>query len=68
MGVTGLWSLVEPAGKPVPLESLENKILAVGKVLDLKRQIVNEIRHKMLNNCISGLHYVRRLKLKLNLA
>ena len=34
MGVTGLWSLVEPAGKPVPLESLENKILAVGNVSD----------------------------------
>ncbi len=30
MGVTGLWSLIEPAGKPVPLESLENKVLAVG--------------------------------------
>jgi len=32
MGVTGLWSLLEPAGKPIPLESLENKILAVGKI------------------------------------
>ncbi|XP_065575452.1 DNA excision repair protein ERCC-5-like isoform X2 [Artemia franciscana] len=29
MGVQGLWKLVEPAGKPVPLESLENKVLAV---------------------------------------
>lgn len=29
MGVIGLWGLLEPAGKPVPLESLENKILAV---------------------------------------
>ncbi len=29
MGVTGLWSLVEPAGRPVPLETLENKVLAV---------------------------------------
>lgn len=33
MGVTGLWSLLEPAGKPVPLESLENKVLAVGMLL-----------------------------------
>lgn len=32
MGVTGLWTLVEPAGKPVALESLENKILAVGNL------------------------------------
>ena len=32
MGVIGLWSLLEPAGKPVPLESLENKILAIGKL------------------------------------
>ena len=31
MGVIGLWSLLEPAGKPVSLESLENKILAIGK-------------------------------------
>jgi len=30
MGVHGLWNLLEPVGKPVPLESLENKILAVG--------------------------------------
>lgn len=30
MGVHGLWKLLEPAGKPVPLESLENKVLAVG--------------------------------------
>lgn len=29
MGVHGLWRLIEPSGKPVPLESLENKILAV---------------------------------------
>ncbi|XP_058822992.1 DNA excision repair protein ERCC-5 [Topomyia yanbarensis] len=29
MGVTGLWKLVEQSGKPVPLETLENKILAV---------------------------------------
>lgn len=31
MGVHGLWRLIEPSGKPVPLESLENKILAVGR-------------------------------------
>lgn len=31
MGVTGLWRLLDPAGKPVPVETLENKILAVGK-------------------------------------
>lgn len=30
MGVTGLWRLIEPAGKPVPIETLENKVLAVG--------------------------------------
>ncbi|XP_043210099.1 DNA excision repair protein ERCC-5-like [Amphibalanus amphitrite] len=29
MGVLGLWKLLEPCGKPVPLESLEDKILAV---------------------------------------
>lgn len=40
MGVTGLWRLIEPAGKPVPVETLENKVLAVGglninKMLDI---------------------------------
>lgn len=29
MGVHGLWRLIEPSGKPVPLESLENRVLAV---------------------------------------
>ncbi|XP_063838442.1 DNA excision repair protein ERCC-5 homolog isoform X1 [Ostrinia nubilalis] len=29
MGVTGLWRLIEPTGKPVPVETLENKVLAV---------------------------------------
>ncbi|XP_045511657.1 DNA repair protein UVH3 isoform X1 [Colias croceus] len=29
MGVTGLWRLIEPTGKPVPIETLENKVLAV---------------------------------------
>lgn len=31
MGVTGLWKLIESSGKPVPLETLENKILAIGE-------------------------------------
>lgn len=31
MGVTGLWKLIDQSGKPVPLDTLENKILAVGK-------------------------------------
>jgi hypothetical protein len=31
MGVTGLWGIIEPAGKPISLEALENKTLAVGK-------------------------------------
>jgi DNA excision repair protein ERCC-5 len=30
MGVTGLWKLIESSGKPVPLETLENKVLAIG--------------------------------------
>ena len=30
MGVTGLWKLIEASGKPVPLETLENKVLAIG--------------------------------------
>ncbi|XP_063932075.1 DNA excision repair protein ERCC-5 homolog [Zophobas morio] len=29
MGVQGLWRLIEPSGKPVPLETLQNKVLAI---------------------------------------
>ncbi|XP_055920189.1 DNA excision repair protein ERCC-5 homolog [Eupeodes corollae] len=29
MGVTGLWKLIEPCGQPVPVEILENKVLAI---------------------------------------
>lgn len=33
MGVLGLWKLIDSSGKAVPLESLENKVLAVGNYL-----------------------------------
>lgn len=33
MGVTGLWKLVEASGKPVALETLENKVLAIGEFI-----------------------------------
>ncbi|XP_031622856.1 DNA repair protein complementing XP-G cells homolog [Contarinia nasturtii] len=29
MGVTGLWKLIDQSGKPVPVDTLENKVLAV---------------------------------------
>ena len=35
MGVYGLWKLLEASGKPVPLESLEGKVLAIGKSQDI---------------------------------
>lgn len=31
MGVTGLWKLIDQSGKPVPVDTLENKVLAVGE-------------------------------------
>lgn len=33
MGVQGLWSLLEPVGKIVPLEGMAGKVLAVGILL-----------------------------------
>ena len=50
MGVHGLWSLLEPVGKPVPLETLENKILAVGKCLiSLEKQVQFHFKLTMLS-------------------
>lgn len=35
MGVTGLWHLIESSGKPVAFETLEDKIIVIGKTKDL---------------------------------
>lgn len=32
MGVTGLWKLIEQSGKAVPVDTLENKVLAIGEL------------------------------------
>lgn len=32
MGVTGLWKLIEPAGKPIGIETLEDKVIVIGKI------------------------------------
>ena len=39
MGVLGLWTLLEPAGKPVPLESLSHKVLAVDISISLNQAV-----------------------------
>ena len=54
MGVTGLWGLIEPAGKAVPLESLENKILAVDVSIWLN-QSVKGYRDKS-GNAVANAH------------
>lgn len=41
MGVLGLWKLIDGSGKPVPLESLENKVLAIGKCLFCLKKNIN---------------------------
>lgn len=54
MGVIGLWGLLDPAGKPVPLESLENKILAVDVSIWLN-QAVKGYRDKS-GNAVTNAH------------
>ena len=33
MGVLGLWRLLDPMGTPVPVETLEGKVLAIGTMV-----------------------------------
>jgi hypothetical protein len=37
MGVQGLWKLLESAGKPIPVEKLENKVLSIGILFRIVR-------------------------------
>ena len=48
MGVLGLWTLLDPVGKPVPVESLGHKILAVDVSIWLN-QAVRGFRDKQGN-------------------
>lgn len=54
MGVHGLWRLIEPSGKTVPVETLENKVLAVGILF---------LRPQPLTNSTSLTHPLRCLDL-----
>lgn len=49
MGVKGLWKLLEAAGKPIPVEKLENKILSIG-ILFQQLFIFHSLLFKMFNN------------------
>ncbi|XP_028129377.2 DNA excision repair protein ERCC-5 isoform X1 [Diabrotica virgifera virgifera] len=46
MGVHGLWKLIESSGKPIPLETLENKVLAVDVSIWLHQAIKGFQDHK----------------------
>lgn len=48
MGVQGLWKLLESAGKPIPVEKLENKVLSIGILLLNNNNYLNFI----LTQCI----------------
>lgn len=47
MGVKDLWKLLEPAGRPVKLESLEGLVVGVGKGSGLDLQTLRD-RHWLL--------------------
>lgn len=49
MGVLGLWRLLDPAGKPTAVETLEGKVLAIGNLK--KKKCVYYFRlHRILLN------------------
>lgn len=53
MGVQGLWKLLESAGKPIPVEKLENKVLSIGILLLNNNNYPQFHFDIMYNKCLS---------------
>lgn len=47
MGVLGLWRLLEATGNPVPLETLEEKVLAIGRFWFVFHALLQTISRSM---------------------
>jgi DNA excision repair protein ERCC-5 len=56
MGVTGLWQILDPAGRPVTLESLDGQVLAVDISIWLN-QALSAMRDSS-GNVISNAHLI----------
>ena len=48
MGVIGLWTLLDPVGKPVSVESLSHKVLAVDISIWLNQSGNNNMSHALI--------------------